>query len=738
MADNKKNFSYSIIITAPSPATTGTTLVVETGGGILFPTPPFNVTIWPPGVQPLSTNAEIVRVTNITDDTFTIEREQEETTAISILSSFQISATITKKTFDDYTEKSVYDPDNGSRQVAFKDQLTGGAMSSNVYFTTIDSDISGYKKISYTPEATETELIVSVTNQELLARTYLYDNQIDATVIETGSWYAYFTAKVDKTLGVTQLKYEAFLRHIDNTETTLFSVYSDELNNTGYLSFSKPSPQPTFSCATTDRFGVRIYVKTTAPSAIIVNTIVGNDRGAYFNLPILPRHNQLRTRDASNCHPASAIQLDTLLGTPTYTSQNDFNNSFGSTGRKTGGYISKGTGSTVNVASGTGFLKVTDDDNAQLIPFDWSAVSGIAIPSASTRYIGVDYNSGAPEVVVHTTYDWNLDSNFPLGRVVNDTINSADEIYIANAPWWVTDGMTNTIQAIRSFGLVRRDESVGGIMLSVTGTRNIAVTGGVVWVGFNDLTFDAIDTSASGTIEGYWYSSTGGWQASDLTQYSVTQWNDVTQATLQTITTGKYCNVWIYGELTDSTPSIALLYPQALYNTPAQAEATSAPTNVPNHIKEFGTLIGRIIIKQGTDTPISVQSVFTNTFSSSVVTDHANLSNLAWNTSGHTGTANNMAVFNSTGVATYKPITDFTIGTSSHMEWDKDVNGNITNVDIWTDASKTTKLYTITITFENNNPTVHTEKDEILNKTLTTTMNYSGSTLIIPITKVIS
>lgn len=99
--DSHKNFAYSTVLTAPSPADTGTSLVVQSGDGTKFPTAPFNATVWPTGVQPLTTNAEIVRVTVISTDTFTITRAQESSTARSIVVGDQIAATITAKTLTD-------------------------------------------------------------------------------------------------------------------------------------------------------------------------------------------------------------------------------------------------------------------------------------------------------------------------------------------------------------------------------------------------------------------------------------------------------------------------------------------------------------------------------------------------------------------------------------------------------------------------------------------------------------
>jgi hypothetical protein len=101
MPDSHKNFAYSTVATAPSPATSGTSLVVASGTGALFPTVPFNATIWPTAVNPSATNAEIVRVTAISTDTLTITRAQESTSARTVVIGDQISATITAKTLTD-------------------------------------------------------------------------------------------------------------------------------------------------------------------------------------------------------------------------------------------------------------------------------------------------------------------------------------------------------------------------------------------------------------------------------------------------------------------------------------------------------------------------------------------------------------------------------------------------------------------------------------------------------------
>jgi hypothetical protein len=99
--DAHANFAYSAVAVAPSPPGSGLTLTVTTGDGAIFPAVPFNVTVWPAGVQPLVSNATILRVTNVTGDVLTFLRVQEGSADRTILVGDQITASITNKTLTD-------------------------------------------------------------------------------------------------------------------------------------------------------------------------------------------------------------------------------------------------------------------------------------------------------------------------------------------------------------------------------------------------------------------------------------------------------------------------------------------------------------------------------------------------------------------------------------------------------------------------------------------------------------
>ena len=107
---NKKDFATSTVITAPSPANSGTSLVIQSGHGARFPAAPFYVTVHPPSELPTLDNAEKILVTAKSTDTFTLDRAEGDTTAQSIETGWRISNALflgdIPGTFDDLTDGS--------------------------------------------------------------------------------------------------------------------------------------------------------------------------------------------------------------------------------------------------------------------------------------------------------------------------------------------------------------------------------------------------------------------------------------------------------------------------------------------------------------------------------------------------------------------------------------------------------------------------------------------------------
>src|SRR5487761_1923780 len=95
MVDALKNLATSTVATAPSPATSGTSLVVAAGTGTRYPAVPFDVTLYSPGTRPDPTNCEIARCTNVSTDTLTLTRAQYGTTAQSVAIGWYVDNDVT-------------------------------------------------------------------------------------------------------------------------------------------------------------------------------------------------------------------------------------------------------------------------------------------------------------------------------------------------------------------------------------------------------------------------------------------------------------------------------------------------------------------------------------------------------------------------------------------------------------------------------------------------------------------
>ena len=354
--------------------------------------------------------------------------------------------------------------------------------------------------------------------------------------------------------------------------------------------------------------------------------------------------------EVSGSAGCSLIGIDTL-GTPTWTNQCNFNTLFGSAGRATGGEITDAGSQTVNIAAGTGFIKANDSDTDPLLSFNWTASNGVSIATDTVKYIGVEYNSGTPQIVIKTSNTWNLDTEFPLGSV----INQSDDLYINNNPWWVTDGLTNIIERLQADGYIVRDNYVGGLLIGTSSsntTRKPTLSAGTVWSRLNEFSITDKDCSTGDTFYGFYRDGGTGWSRT-IAKTDIDDFYDDDSGTLQPLDNNKFVNFWVFLEIDGGSGNskLMVIYPQIQHNTAVEAEDEVVPI-FPASWYEHGILVGRIIIKEGVTIPISVQTAFGSNFDYTVAADHANLTSLTWTTAGHTGTASTLAGFNGAGAAT--------------------------------------------------------------------------------------
>ena len=120
---NKKNLAAGVIAIAPSPALSGTTIVLEAGYGATMPSVPFYATVTPPGQLSTMGNSEIVLVTARSAETLTVTRAQKGTSAQPIAAGWPIANGVYVEDFD--APSAVY-LNNGSQIVPGKTVMLYG------------------------------------------------------------------------------------------------------------------------------------------------------------------------------------------------------------------------------------------------------------------------------------------------------------------------------------------------------------------------------------------------------------------------------------------------------------------------------------------------------------------------------------------------------------------------------------------------------------------------------------
>ncbi|NBK21798.1 MAG: hypothetical protein EOM68_07215 [Spirochaetia bacterium] len=191
----------------------------------------------------------------------------------------------------------------------------GGASAQPVYLSVTDSDVAGYKTLSYDMDASTTEVAQSTADA---ADVYLYPLGLNVDSLPSGPYYFQFKAKVNSTAGVTYLRVTAFVRDELGMETDLFTADTDVITSTSYMNVAVRVVEPAYLVGDTDRFGIRVEAITTHALDKTVTYQLGDGYGAYITTPIALRHNLLRGRNEADSHPASAITVSDPV-TPDYT-----------------------------------------------------------------------------------------------------------------------------------------------------------------------------------------------------------------------------------------------------------------------------------------------------------------------------------------------------------------------------------------------------------------------------------
>ena len=310
------------------------------------------------------------------------------------------------------------------------------------------------------------------------------------------------------------------------------------------------------------------------------------------------------------------LTLSRVAGS-TYSTLQDAQNSFHSSGLISGGIVSDAGGETVDATACEVYLRATDNPIAELLFATVPASLGLAIPTDTTKEVGVEWNAGAPQHVVRDVGDWDLKTAFPLATV----FNASGVLHIHIDAHDVSDHAGNMIQ--RSFETMRfaRDNDLGGLILSNTGTRNLALTAGAAWARLNRYAIAAKDTSVADTFAVF--------VGATLDQAAATQWDNANYnlgGVKTALTPNRWAVLWFWIEPEDGDMSCA--YGTGQYTSQAAAEDEAVPATLPDLIRYGGLLLGRLVFQEGAATPAQIDSAFAQAFVGSAASDHGNLGGL--------------------------------------------------------------------------------------------------------------
>lgn len=174
----------------------------------------------------------------------------------------------------------------------------GGSAAASIFLSNVDSDIAGYKTLSYTPDMAETVKTIVANNNTVAGEAYLFTQPIDLDFFPIGriDFGAYLS--VSSTSNTSYILVDFFIRSANGTEQLIDTFTSESLENTslsqliGARIHSLGEPIDNLG-----RFGCRVKFQTTRATNTTLTYIVGDGRAMFFKLPIATAHKELRRKN---------------------------------------------------------------------------------------------------------------------------------------------------------------------------------------------------------------------------------------------------------------------------------------------------------------------------------------------------------------------------------------------------------------------------------------------------------
>lgn len=175
--------------------------------------------------------------------------------------------------------------------VEWDDILNKPILSEILFLHEDDSDVVGYEKLLTTPasgiESIDTATILAPSTEYPIDEYITYPiTGMGATLLGGGSWEFNTYTKVSNVAGVTRIVIRVYKRNQVGTETELFNVETDEINNTTVALNTKVSIQPDYVLDLADRLVVKYFAKSTVGASQIVSLYYeGTTNYSHIHIP---------------------------------------------------------------------------------------------------------------------------------------------------------------------------------------------------------------------------------------------------------------------------------------------------------------------------------------------------------------------------------------------------------------------------------------------------------------------
>jgi len=296
-----------------------------------------------------------------------------------------------------------------------------------------------------------------------------------------------------------------------------------------------------------------------------------------------------------------------------------------------GGKVTTGSDAgTFKVEALTALLRTTDSLTGELKKVPKNSEDNIAITAADTTYfVCLNYNAGSPTISLSTSNPYEADKrNIPIGKVMKDGSNN---VHYLSGGFRFQDGIKKSHQRAKE---LREIELESGSAIKYLATDKFTMETGVAYSGLNRFPLSAYnsDTTQYTLIRS---DGAGGWIETNRNTIDCGHYDN--NGTLTEIGNNRYGCHYVHKHVGDEHAYVVL--GTGSYTLAEAVTNAVIPPERPSHLDDFGCLIGCIIAPKNGGEFTKVIMITSQFFSGTEVANHANLSNLEYANSGHTGFA---------------------------------------------------------------------------------------------------